>query len=90
MFKSKHVYQNVKNYFTSVFSLRALLLVSQCIGEFYLYNGSQYQQLEMRDYKNLASSVQATQVLKSGSSNLLLFWILIIQPWTSYFALKLR
>ena len=35
------------------------LLVNQYIGEFCLYNGSQYQQWEMRDYKNLERSVQA-------------------------------
>ena len=35
------------------------LLVNQYIGEFCLYNVSQYQQREMRDYKILERSVQA-------------------------------
>ena len=51
MFESKHVYQNVKN--ASVLSLWSVLLVNEYISESCLHNGSQYQQLEMRDYKNL-------------------------------------
>ena len=35
------------------------LLVNQYISEFCHYNGSRYQQWELRDYKNLERSVQA-------------------------------
>ena len=65
MFESKHVYQNVKN--ASMLSLSSVLLVDEYIGEFCLHNGSQYQQLEMRDYKNLENFVQAN-ILQSITS----------------------